>query len=143
MKRFEPKIVGFLCNWCCYAGSNWAGVPPVQYPPSVRVLRVMCSGRIDPTFVLEAFRDGADGVFVGACKPGDCHYQEGNFHTMRRFLLLKRLLGQFGIEAARIRIEWVTSGEREGVLSAISDLIEQVKKLGPFQIEACFAPAAK
>jgi F420-non-reducing hydrogenase iron-sulfur subunit len=130
--NFEPKIVGFLCNWCCYAGADLAGISRIQYPPNIRVIRVMCSGRIDPTFVFEAFKNGADAVFIGGCHPGDCHYQEGNYNTMRRFALLKKLLKQFGIEEERVRLEWVSAAEGERFAKIITEMTEEIKKLGPF-----------
>lgn len=132
MENFEPKIVGFLCNWCCYAGADLAGISRIQYPPNIRVIRVMCSGRIDPTFIFEALKDGADGVFIGGCHPGDCHYQEGNYNTMRRFALLKKLLKQFGIEEERVRLEWVSAAEGERFARIITEMTEQIRKLGPF-----------
>lgn len=132
MENFEPKIVGFLCNWCCYAGADLAGISRIQYPPNIRVIRVMCSGRVDPTFILSALKDGADGVFIGGCHPGDCHYQEGNYNAMRRFYLLKKLLAQFGIEDDRVRLEWVSAAEGERFAKVITDMTEKVRKLGPF-----------
>lgn len=132
VEDFEPKIVGFLCNWCCYAGADLAGISRIQYPPNIRVIRVMCSGRIDPTFILEAFKNGADAVFIGGCHPGDCHYQEGNYNTMRRFSLLRKMLRQFGIEDERVRLEWVSAAEGERFAKVITEMTEQVKKLGPF-----------
>lgn len=135
MKRedFEPKIVGFLCNWCCYAGADLAGISRIQYPPNIRVIRVMCSGRIDPVFVLEAFKNGADAVFIGGCHPGDCHYQEGNYNTMRRFSLLRKMLRQFGIEDERVRLEWVSAAEGDRFAKIITEMTEEIKKLGPFK----------
>jgi F420-non-reducing hydrogenase iron-sulfur subunit len=107
---FEPKIIGFLCNWCSYAGADLAGVSRIQYPPNIRIVRVMCSGRIEPSFILEAFRDGADGVLVAGCHlPSDCHYISGNFKALRRIMLLKKVLKEFGIESERLRIEWISA----------------------------------
>jgi len=130
--KFEPKIVGFLCNWCAYAGADLAGVSRLQYPPNVRIIRVMCSGRIDPVFVLEAFNDGADGVLVAGCHlPSDCHYLSGNFKAQRRILLLKNVLKQFGIEPERLRLEWVSASEGDRFANVIREMVEEVRKLGP------------
>jgi len=130
--KFEPKIVGFLCNWCAYAGADLAGVSRMQYPPNLRIIRVMCSGRIDPAFVLEAFKDGADGVLVAGCHlPSDCHYLSGNFKAQRRILLLKRVLEQLGIEPERLRLEWVSASEGDRFASVVKDMVDEIRKLGP------------
>ncbi len=130
--RFEPKIVGFLCNWCAYAGADLAGVSRLQYPPNARIIRVMCSGRIDPAFVLEAFKDGADGVLVAGCHlPSDCHYLSGNFKAQRRIFLLKKVIEQFGIEPDRLRIEWVSASEGDRFAAVMKDLVEKTRTLGP------------
>ncbi len=136
MTEFEPRIVGFLCNWCAYAGADLAGVSRIQYPPNLRVVRVMCSGRIDPAFVLEAFRSGADGVLVAGCHPGDCHYISGNFKAYRRILMLKKLLEQFGLESERLRLEWVSASEGDRFATIIKDMAKEIKKLGPSPIRA-------
>ena len=133
---FEPKIVGFLCNWCTYTGADLAGTSRMKYAPNVRVVRVMCSGRLDPTFVLKAFREGADGVFMGGCHPGDCHYQDGNMKTMRRIPLLKRLLVQLGIEPGRLRLEWISASEGERYKTTINEFVEQIRELGPLYHES-------
>ena len=131
-EEFEPKIIGFLCNWCSYAGADLAGVSRIQYPPNIRIIRVMCSGRIDPTFVLEAFKDGADGVLVAGCHlPSDCHYISGNFKALRRIKLLKRVLQDFGIEPERLRLEWVSASEGDKFAAIVRDMVEEIKKLGP------------
>jgi F420-non-reducing hydrogenase iron-sulfur subunit len=129
---FEPKIVGFLCNWCSYAGADLAGTSRVKYAPNVRVIRVMCSGRIEPTFVLKAFKEGADGVLICGCHPGDCHYLEGNYKIARRIPLLKKMLSQFGIEEERVRLEWVSAAEGDKFASIVNDMTKKVKELGPF-----------
>ena len=135
--EFEPKIVGFLCNWCSYAGADLAGVSRIQYPPTIRVVRVMCSGRVDPVFILEAFRSGADGVLVAGCHlPSDCHYISGNFKAHRRVTMLKKLLPQFGIEPERLRIEWVSASEGDRFATVIKDMTEEIKKLGPSPLRA-------
>jgi len=129
---FEPKIIGFLCNWCAYAGADLAGVSRIQYPPNIIIIRVMCSGRIDPAFILEAFKDGADGVLVAGCHlPSDCHYISGNFKAMRRINLLKKVLKQFGIEPERVRLEWISASEGDKFATVVRDMVEEIKKLGP------------
>jgi len=129
---FEPKIIGFLCNWCSYAGADLAGVSRIQYPPNIRIIRVMCSGRIDPAFVFEAFKDGADGVLVAGCHlPSDCHYISGNFKTLRRINLLKRVLKEFGIEPERLRLEWISASEGDKFAAVVRSMVEDLKKLGP------------
>jgi F420-non-reducing hydrogenase iron-sulfur subunit len=110
-EQFEPKLVGFLCNWCSYTGADLAGTARMAYAPNVRIIRVMCSGRVDPQFVLKAFREGADGVLISGCHPGDCHYQDGNTKALRRHRLLSKVLEQFGIERERFRLEWVSASE--------------------------------
>jgi len=131
-EEFEPKIIGFLCNWCSYAGADLAGVSRIQYPPNIRIIRVMCSGRIDPTFVLEALKDGADGVLIAGCHlPSDCHYISGNFKALRRITLLKKVLQDFGIEPERVRLEWVSASEGDKFATVVRDMVEQIKKLGP------------
>ncbi|MCX7920289.1 MAG: hydrogenase iron-sulfur subunit [bacterium] len=131
MAEFEPKIVGFLCNWCSYTGADLAGTSRKKYAPNVRVIRVMCSGRVEPTFVLKAFEEGADGVLILGCHPGDCHYAEGNYKTMRRYPLLKKMLTQLGLEEGRIRLDWVSASEGDRFAEVVNEMTEQVRKLGP------------
>jgi F420-non-reducing hydrogenase iron-sulfur subunit len=128
---FEPRIVGFLCNWCSYAGADRAGGSQTPYPPNVSIIRVMCTGRIDPMFIMKAFAGGADGVVVLACHPGDCHYKEGNLRAAQRHALLARVLGQMGIERERCRFDYVSAGEGEKYVQLITDMVESVKQLGP------------
>jgi F420-non-reducing hydrogenase iron-sulfur subunit len=129
---FEPRIIGFLCNWCAYAGADLAGVSRIQYPPNIRIIRVMCSGRIDPAFVLEAFKDGADGVLIAGCHlPSDCHYISGNFKALRRITLLRTVLKDFGIESERLRLEWISASEGDKFAAVVRDMVDEVKKLGP------------
>jgi F420-non-reducing hydrogenase iron-sulfur subunit len=131
-KEFEPKIIGFLCNWCSYAGADLAGVSRIQYPPNIRIIRVMCSGRIDPAFILEALKNGADGVLVAGCHlPSDCHYLSGNFKALRRVTLLKKVLKEFGIEPERVRLEWISASEGDKFAAVVRDMVGQIKKLGP------------
>ena len=112
---YKPKIVAFFCTWCTYTAADLAGTARMSYAPNARIIRVMCSGRIDPQFVLQAFKEGADGVLIGGCHPGDCHYQEGNYKALRRYHLLKRLLNQYGIEEDRLRLEWISAYEGDKV----------------------------
>jgi F420-non-reducing hydrogenase iron-sulfur subunit len=128
---FEPKIVAFFCNWCTYLAADLAGTSRIKYAPNAEVVRVMCSGRVDVQFVLKAFAKGADGVLIGGCHPGDCHYQEGNYKALRRYRLLKRLLKQMGIEEERLRLEWISAAEGDRVRVVINEMVEQLKVLGP------------
>jgi F420-non-reducing hydrogenase iron-sulfur subunit len=130
-EQFEPKIVAFLCRWCSYTGADLAGTSRMQYPPNVAAIRVMCSGRVDPTFVVKALADGADGVLIGGCHPGDCHYQEGNYKAMRRYPMLLNLLDQFGIERERVRLAWISASEGDLFAQVIKELTEKVRALGP------------
>jgi len=129
---FEPKILGILCNWCSYAGADLAGISRKRYAPNVRIVRVMCSGRVEPAFILKAFAKGADGVLVLGCHPGDCHYAEGNYKALRRMPMLKKLLSQMGIEDERLRMEWVSASEGDRFAAIVDEMTEQVRKLGPF-----------
>jgi F420-non-reducing hydrogenase iron-sulfur subunit len=129
--EFEPKIIGFLCNWCSYAGADLAGVSRIQYPPNIRVIRVMCSGRVDPVIVLEMFADGADGVLVMGCHPGECHYLEGNLYAERRIKMLKRLIACTGLKPERLRLEWVSAAEGSRFADIVTDFTNQLKSLGP------------
>lgn len=131
---FEPKIIGILCNWCSYTGADLAGTARIKSAPNVRVVRVMCSGRVDPTFVLKAFALGADGVLVAGCHPGDCHYIEGNYKTIRRGALLRRVLADYGIEPGRYRQEWVSASEGDRWAEVVNSMTEEVRKLGPFRL---------
>jgi F420-non-reducing hydrogenase iron-sulfur subunit len=130
---FNPNIVGFFCNWCTYLAADLAGTSRMKYAPNVSVVRTMCSGRVDPEFILFAFRHGADGVLVGGCHPGDCHYQEGNYKALRRITLLRRMLPQFGIEPERLRLEWISASEAERLRDVVNEFTEQIRKLGPLQ----------
>jgi len=132
--QFEPRLVGFLCNWCSYTGADLAGTARMIYAPNVRIIRVMCSGRVDPQFVLKAFKEGADGVLISGCHPGDCHYQEGNYKALRRYKLLSKMLEQFGIEKERFRLEWVSAAEGIKFQAVCNEFTEQIRKLGPLNI---------
>ena len=131
VSEFEPKIIGFLCNWCSYAGADLAGVSRIQYPANIRIVRVMCSGRIDPTIPLEVFRMGADGILVLGCHPGDCHYVEGNLYEERKINMLKKLMALTGLEPDRLRLEWVSASEGDRFAQVVTEFTEHIRKLGP------------
>ena len=131
MDSFEPKIVAFCCNWCSYAGADLAGTSRIQYSPNIRVIRVMCSGRVNPLFVIKALSIGADGVLVLGCHPGDCHYIEGNYKTLRRIPLLKKMMKQLGIEEERVRLEWVSASEGAKFAEVANNFTQTIKDLGP------------
>ena len=128
---WEPKVVAFLCNWCSYAGADLAGVSRIQYPPNVRIIRVPCSGRINPAFLLRALQNGADAVLVSGCHPGDCHYISGNLAARRKFALLRDLLQYAGIEPERVQFTWVSASEGGRFAAIVEKVVEQVRKLGP------------
>ena len=127
---FEPKILGFLCNWCCYAGADLAGVSRMQYPPNIRVIRVMCSGRIDPAFIFESLRVGADGVFIGGCHLGDCHYLEGNYEAVKKFEMVQKFLKLINFDN-RVKLEWVSASEGARYAATIKEFTEHIRSLGP------------
>jgi len=131
--KFEPKILGILCNWCSYAGADLAGTSRLKYPANIRIVRVMCSGRVEPTLILKAFQEGADGVLVSGCHPGDCHYVDGNIKTLRRTPLISRLLTQIGIEPERFKQVWVSASEGEKFGKIVEQMVEDIKKAGPYQ----------
>jgi len=134
--QFEPTIISFLCNWCAYAGADLAGTSRLQYPPNIRIIRIMCSGRVDPIFILEAFKSGADGVLVAGCHPpSDCHYLSGNLEAQKRILLLKKILLQLGIEPERLRLEWISASESEKFAAVVRDMVMKLKRLGPSPIK--------
>ncbi len=128
---FEPRIVAFLCNWCTYTGADLAGVSRLKSPANIRVIRTMCSGRVDPTFIMKAFELGADGVLVGGCHPGDCHYSEGNYKTLRRIHMLKPMLQSFGIDNGRVRLEWISAAEGDKFQAVTTEFTETIRSLGP------------
>lgn len=129
--EFEPKIIGFLCNWCSYAGADLAGTSRIQYPPNIRIIRVMCSGSVDSMYILRALLEGADGVFVGGCHPGDCHYIDGNYKARRRMVLLKDIMKTLGLEPERVWIRWISASEGIQFAEAMKDMTEEIRKLGP------------
>lgn len=130
-ETFEPVIVGFTCNWCSYRAADLAGTARMKYPPNIRLIRLMCSGRLDPTFVLKAFSGGADGVLITGCHPGECHYIEQNYKALRRFILLQRTLAQFGIEPQRVRLVWASAAEGHKLADEITAMVEEIRQLGP------------
>lgn len=130
---FKPKILAFLCNWCSYAGADLAGVSRIQYPPSIRVVRTMCSGRVDPLFVVQALKDGFDGVFVGGCHIGDCHYQDGNVYTLRRMEMLSQLLDMSGVGRNRVHLKWASAAEAQPFADYVTEVTETVTGMGPFE----------
>ena len=131
MGEFEPKIVGFLCNWCSYTGADLAGTSRIQYPPNIRVIRVMCSSSVDPIYILRALMEGADGVLIGGCHPGDCHYINGNYKARRRVVLLKSILDTLGLEKERVWIRWVSASEGQKFADTVTEMVDEIKKLGP------------
>jgi coenzyme F420-reducing hydrogenase delta subunit len=128
---WEPKIITFLCNWCSYAGADLAGVSRIQYPPNTRTIRVPCSGRVNPLFILRALQNGADGILVSGCHPGDCHYLSGNYSARRKFAVIHRLLEYVGVEKGRVQFSWVSAAEAGRFAEVIGEITEDVKKLGP------------
>lgn len=128
---FEPRIIAFLCNWCSYAGADLTGTTRIQYSPNIKALRLNCSSRIDPTFVIKAIMSGADGVLVAGCHPGDCHYKSGNLYTRRRVMMLKTVLETIGIPPNRLRLEWVSASEATKFAAVVNDFVDEIKELGP------------
>ena len=131
MKEFQPRIIVFCCNWCSYAGADLAGVSRLQIKPYFRVIRTMCSGRIEPEFILDAFRGGTDGVLVTGCHPGDCHYMSGNYKALRRFHLLRNLLAELGFDVRRFKLEWISAGEGGKFQQVVNEFVEHITALGP------------
>ena len=132
---YQPKIVSFLCNWCSYTGADLAGTSRIQYSSNVRIIRIMCSGRIEPTFVLKAFREGADGVLICGCHPGDCHYHEGNYKCLRRYYLLQKYIQQMGLKKERLRLEWISASEGKQFAELADEYTESIKELGPCRVK--------
>lgn len=129
--EFKPKVVGFLCNWCTYTGADLAGTSRIQYPPHVRIIRVMCSGAVDPTYILKALLDGADGVFIGGCHPGDCHYLTGNYKARRRMVLMRSVLNTMGLEPERLWFRWISASEGQKFADSMTEISQGIEKLGP------------
>jgi F420-non-reducing hydrogenase iron-sulfur subunit len=131
MMEFEPKIIAFVCNWCTYAAADLAGTSRIQYPPNVRIIRLMCSGAVDPVYVMKALLEGADGVLIGGCHPGDCHYQNGNYKARRRIAILKTILKDLGIPDERMRLKWISASEGRLFAETITKMVDDLKTLGP------------
>ena len=129
--HFEPHILAFLCNWCTYTGADLAGTSRLQYPPNVRVIRTMCSGAVDPVYVLKPLLDGADGVFIGGCHPGDCHYQTGNYKTRRRYVALTEILKAVGFDEQRVWLRWISASEGQKFAETMTEMVVAIKELGP------------
>jgi heterodisulfide reductase subunit A len=130
-EEFEPRVLAFLCNWCSYAGADLAGISRTQYPPNIRVIRVMCSGRVSPLFVLKALEEGYDGVWISGCHPGDCHYIEGNYHARRRWMAFRELLAAAGVDMRRVTFSWVSASENQKFADTAKEVVEKIKALGP------------
>jgi F420-non-reducing hydrogenase iron-sulfur subunit len=130
-EQFEPVIIGFTCNWCSYRAADLAGTARIKYPPNIRLIRLMCSGRLDPTFVLKALAGGADGVLITGCHPGECHYIEQNYKALRRYLLLRRTLTQMGIEPERVKLVWASAAEGARLAAEITKMVDEIRALGP------------
>jgi F420-non-reducing hydrogenase iron-sulfur subunit len=130
-EQFEPVIIGFTCNWCSYRAADLAGTARIKYPPNVRLIRLMCSGRLDPTFILKALAEGADGVLITGCHPGECHYVEQNYKTLRRYLLLRRTIAPLGIEPERVKLVWASAAEGVRLAKEIGTFVDEVRAMGP------------
>lgn len=129
--EFEPKIIAFLCNWCTYAGADLAGTSRMQYPPNIRIIRLMCSGAVDPLYILKALMDGADGILIGGCHPGDCHYMSGNYKARRRVSVIKEILKQFGFEEDRVWLRWISASEGKQFAETVAQMVDRIRELGP------------
>ena len=134
--NYSPTIVAFLCNWCAYTGADLAGTSRMRYAPNIRIIRVMCSGRIEPTFILSAFQKGADGVLVCGCHPGDCHYQSGNYKCLRRFKLIEKYIAQMGIEPERLKLDWISASEGKQFAELVNEMTETLMKSGRSKIKS-------
>ena len=131
METFEPRIVAFLCNWCTYTGADLAGTSRMQYPPNVRIIRLMCSGAVDMIYVMKALLEGADGVLIGGCHPGDCHYQTGNYKARRRVAMLKKILSRFGYDEDRVQLRWISASEGKLFADTVTEMVAELRKKGP------------
>ena len=131
MSEYEPKIVAFLCNWCTYTGADLAGTSRLQYPTNIRIIRLMCSGAVDMTYVLKALIEGADGVLIGGCHPGDCHYQTGNYKARRRVAMLKKILSRFGYDEDRVWLRWISASEGKRFAETVTAMVTELKEKGP------------
>ena len=131
MTEFEPCIVAFLCNWCTYTGADLAGTARIQYPPNVRIIRLMCSGQLDPIYVAKAMLEGADGVLIGGCHPGDCHYQSGNYKARRRVAIIHQVLGQLGCDPNRVWLRWISASEGQVFADTVTEMVKMLREKGP------------
>ncbi len=131
MADFEPRIIAFLCNWCTYTGADLAGTSRLQYPPNIRVIRLMCSGALDPVYVSKALLEGADGVLIGGCHPGDCHYQSGNYKARRRIAIMNEILTQMGLDPNRVWLRWISASEGQYFADTVTEMVAAIKALGP------------
>lgn len=131
MGDFEPRIIAFLCNWCTYTGADLAGTSRLQYPPNIRIIRLMCSGALDPVYVAKALLEGADGVLIGGCHPGDCHYQSGNYKARRRVAILNEILDQMGLEKERVWLRWISASEGQYFADTVTEMVTALKEMGP------------
>jgi F420-non-reducing hydrogenase iron-sulfur subunit len=131
MDDFEPRFIAFLCNWCTYTGADLAGTSRLQYPPNIRVIRLMCTGALDPVYVVKALLEGADGVLIGGCHPGDCHYQSGNYKARRRVAILNEILDQMGLEKERIWLRWISASEGQYFADTVTEMVAAIKEIGP------------
>lgn len=138
-EQYEPRIVAFLCNWCTYTGADLAGTSRIQYPPNIRIIRMMCSGAVDPVYVLKALLEGADGVLIGGCHPGDCHYQSGNYKARRRVAILKSTLRQMGLDEERVWLRWISASEGRRFADTVTEMVEFLKEKGPNQMRKQWA----
>lgn len=134
-ESFEPKIIFFFCKWCTSAGADLAGTSRMEYKPNALNIRLMCSSRVDPQHILWAFSKGADGILVGGCHPGDCHYQDGNYKSLRKVILLKKVLNEFGIDQRRLRLEWISANEGKRFVEVSNEFIEEIRSLGPLNLK--------
>ena len=139
MEQFEPKIVAFLCNWCTYTGADLAGTSRMQYPPNVRIIRLMCTGAVDTIYVLKALLEGADGVLIGGCHPGDCHYQTGNYKARRRVAILKKILKELGFDDERVWLRWISASEGKLFADTVTQMVDELKRKGPNPVNAMWA----
>ena len=139
MAEYEPKIIAFLCNWCTYTGADLAGTSRLQYPANVRIIRLMCTGAVDTIYILKALIEGADGVLIGGCHPGDCHYQTGNYKARRRVVILKKILNQFGYDEERIWLRWISASEGKLFADTITEIVEELKEKGPNPVRLAWA----
>ena len=139
MTEFEPRIVAFLCNWCTYTGADLAGTARIQYPPNVRIIRLMCSGQLDPIYVAKAMLEGADGVLIGGCHPGDCHYQSGNYKARRRVAIIHQVLDQLGCDPDRVWLRWISASEGQVFADTVTEMVEMLREKGPSEFRGAWS----